>query len=237
MQSLSFQQGKLISDPTALIHIQRPTSPVVSDSVTTTMATVTPTSVMSSTMPVSGSKPKPSWRCDVCNYETNVARNLRIHMTSEKHTHNSLLLQQNLSQLQQGLVANLTTSTSSCDPSALSQMSSSQLDSEMFNSGDKASVDHPFESAQSLGAIGPDSRLYQCCVCCTFDTDSLDELLAHIHADRSQTNESDISVVAGNYVCNLCQYKTHLKANFQLHTKTDKHLQRLQLVNNLIAKN
>lgn len=28
------------------------------------------------------------WRCDVCKYETNVARNLRIHMTSEKHAHN-----------------------------------------------------------------------------------------------------------------------------------------------------
>lgn len=38
--------------------------------------------------PVSGNqaKPKATWRCDVCNYETNVARNLRIHMTSEKHT-------------------------------------------------------------------------------------------------------------------------------------------------------
>ncbi|GIY95107.1 zinc finger homeobox protein 3 [Caerostris extrusa] len=34
--------------------------------------------------PVSTSKPKATWRCDVCNYETNVARNLRIHMTSEK---------------------------------------------------------------------------------------------------------------------------------------------------------
>ena len=37
-------------------------------------------------------KPKPTFRCDVCNYETNVARNLRIHMTSEKHTHNLSLI-------------------------------------------------------------------------------------------------------------------------------------------------
>ena len=36
-------------------------------------------------------KQKPNWRCDVCNYETNVARNLRIHMTSEKHTHNIMV--------------------------------------------------------------------------------------------------------------------------------------------------
>ena len=38
--------------------------------------------------------PKPTWRCDVCNYDTNVARNLRIHMTSEKHTHNMMALSQ-----------------------------------------------------------------------------------------------------------------------------------------------
>ena len=51
-------------------------------------------------------KPKPTWRCDVCNYETNVARNLRIHMTSEKHTHNMMVLQQNVKQLQEGLQMN-----------------------------------------------------------------------------------------------------------------------------------
>lgn len=33
-------------------------------------------------------KPKASFRCGVCSYETSVARNLRIHWTSEKHTHN-----------------------------------------------------------------------------------------------------------------------------------------------------
>jgi len=37
---------------------------------------------------------KPSWRCDFCGYETTEARNLRIHMTSEKHAHNLLALQQ-----------------------------------------------------------------------------------------------------------------------------------------------
>ena len=29
--------------------------------------------------------PQQSWRCDLCNYETNLPRNLRIHLTSEKH--------------------------------------------------------------------------------------------------------------------------------------------------------
>lgn len=42
----------------------------------------------------SGASKSQKWRCDVCNYETSIARNLRIHMTSEKHTHNMLILQQ-----------------------------------------------------------------------------------------------------------------------------------------------
>lgn len=37
---------------------------------------------------------KSVWRCEYCNYETSVARNLRIHMTSEKHVHNAALAQQ-----------------------------------------------------------------------------------------------------------------------------------------------
>ena len=44
--------------------------------------------------------PKPSWRCDICGYETNVARNLRIHMTSEKHTHNMMMLHENMKHIQ-----------------------------------------------------------------------------------------------------------------------------------------
>ena len=47
-------------------------------------------------------KSKPTWRCEVCDFETNVARNLRIHMTSEKHMHNMMLLQQNVTQMQHG---------------------------------------------------------------------------------------------------------------------------------------
>jgi hypothetical protein len=39
--------------------------------------------------------------------------------------------------------------------------------------------------------------------------------------------------VGGSYICKLCSYKTNLKANFQLHCKTDKHLQRLQHVNHI----
>lgn len=48
----------------------------------------------------SSSKPKASFRCTVCSYETSVQRNLRIHWTSEKHTHNVAVLENNFKHLQ-----------------------------------------------------------------------------------------------------------------------------------------
>lgn len=51
-------------------------------------------------------KAKSSWQCKVCSYETNISRNLRIHMTSEKHMQNVLMLHQGLPLgLPPGLVA------------------------------------------------------------------------------------------------------------------------------------
>jgi AT-binding transcription factor 1 len=78
------------------------------------------------------------------------------------------------------------------------------------------------------------SHLFHCCVCNGFSTDSLEALSHHLSADRTKIREQEIlAVVAGHYVCKLCTYKTNLKANFQLHCKTDKHLQRLQHVNHV----
>lgn len=77
-------------------------------------------------------------------------------------------------------------------------------------------------------------RLFQCCVCTTYTCDSIEGLSQHIQQDRTRLREDEILMaVGGSYICKLCSYKTNLKANFQLHTKTDKHLQRLQQVNHI----
>ncbi|XP_045465033.1 zinc finger homeobox protein 4 isoform X2 [Harmonia axyridis] len=212
----------------------------------------------------SGHKPKPSFRCDVCNYETNVARNLRIHMTSEKHTHNMLVLQQNVKHMQ-------TLSALHHQPHA-SQQHMESLYGMYPGLGDKpeaALADMAYNQAlliqmmtggQIPGHAGPadlgqhgdlglnpetmepppepadpdPDKIYQCCVCNVFNTDNLEELGRHLAQDRTRLREQEIlAVVAGHYVCKLCTYKTNLKANFQLHCKTDKHLQRLQHVNHV----
>lgn len=77
-------------------------------------------------------------------------------------------------------------------------------------------------------------HLYHCCVCGNFTSDSIDSLNQHIQCDRTRTREDEVLMsIGGSYICKLCSYKTNLKANFQLHCKTDKHLQRLQHVNHI----
>ncbi|CAG9770658.1 unnamed protein product [Ceutorhynchus assimilis] len=210
-----------------------------------------------------GHKPKPSFRCDVCNYETNVARNLRIHMTSEKHTHNMLVLQQNVKHMQtlsalhhQQLPQQHMESLYGMYPglgdkpeAALADMAYNQaLLIQMMTGGQLPNHAGPAEmAAHSDLGLNPETmepppepadpdpeKTYQCCVCNIFQTDSLEELGRHLALDRTRLREQEIlAVVAGHYVCKLCTYKTNLKANFQLHCKTDKHLQRLQHVNHV----
>lgn len=228
-------------------------------------------------------KPKPTFRCDACNYETNVARNLRIHMTSEKHTHHMLVLQQNIKHIQ---TMSVLQSHHQQSQQSQNQHHQQQID-QFFHIGSSDKPQHaeaaladiaynqalliqmmtggqlpphtPTEilsgiaNINAFAKIGTDhglspesmepppepsdldpSHLYQCCVCNNFSTDSIEELGIHLASDRTITREAEIrSNVAGHFICKLCSYKTNLKANFQLHCKTDKHLQRLQHVNHV----
>ena len=217
---------------------------------------------------VQSQKPKPTFRCDVCNYETNVARNLRIHMTSEKHTHNMMVLQQNMKHMQtlsalhqqhhphqlESLLhfhPGLTLPGDKPPPhteAALADMAYNQALLIQMMTGGKLPPHIPPELAPHMDmGLNPEtmepppepadpnpSHLFHCCVCNVFSTDSLEGLSHHLSADRTKIREQEIlAVVAGHYVCKLCTYKTNLKANFQLHCKTDKHLQRLQHVNHV----
>uniref|UniRef100_A0A1I7VYK3 C2H2-type domain-containing protein n=1 Tax=Loa loa TaxID=7209 RepID=A0A1I7VYK3_LOALO len=76
-------------------------------------------------------------------------------------------------------------------------------------------------------------NLLQCMICSTYSTDNISKMIEHIEKDRSHPVIGDISVIHGVYHCNLCPYSTSLKANFQLHTRTDKHVQRTQMVSEL----
>ncbi|TPP66857.1 Zinc finger homeobox protein 3, partial [Fasciola gigantica] len=76
---------------------------------------------------------------------------------------------------------------------------------------------------------------FVCKVCCAFSTDQPDLLIKHAERNRFPLNSDPINPVitthSGNvWFCRLCAYKSPLKANFQLHCKTEKHAQRLNLL-------
>ncbi|KAH8269798.1 hypothetical protein KR018_008128, partial [Drosophila ironensis] len=246
------------------------------------------------------SKPKPSFRCDICSYETSVARNLRIHMTSEKHTHNLAVLQNNIKHIQAfSFLQQQGTSGSSSGSSsgsflpevALADMAYNQAlmiqllhqqqhkqtaNTKLSPTPSPVTTPDPFSFSPKLmkmghgaGAgigmglsmpIGPNntnevagdptgdpnfltkpdmwpSAMYSCLICDCFSTNNLDDLNQHLLVDRSRQASSasaEIMVIHNNnYICRLCNYKTNLKANFQLHSKTDKHLQKLNFINHI----
>ncbi|UYV84163.1 hypothetical protein LAZ67_X001373 [Cordylochernes scorpioides] len=209
--------------------------------------------------PSIANKPKAMWRCDVCNYETNVARNLRIHMTSEKHTHNIMVLEQNVKHMQQmsafqamadplfqfhpGLLmpcdSQLQPEAALADMAynhALLMMATQHQHQRVVNSGKLTpmlDIGAPDPTLRPE-AYGESSNLFLCCICGVFSTDSIDLLHRHVQEDRTRQREDEVLVaMTGTFLCKLCSYKTNLKANFQLHCKTDKHLQRLQHVNHI----
>ncbi len=81
-------QGTSLIDPNSLIHSQppqamQPTPPRLSPAAPEPATAVRPSS-SAGTPTTSSSGQSEKLRCDVCNYETTIGRNLRIHMTSEK---------------------------------------------------------------------------------------------------------------------------------------------------------
>lgn len=121
------------------------------------------------------------------------------------------------------------------DLSAELRLASGQMmadDLSLVSSGGMGGMSSSDPSLSSLSPpiSDPSLRLYQCAVCNCYSTDSLEALSAHVNAERSLPEEEWRCVVGDVYQCKLCTYNTQLKANFQLHCKTDKHMQKHQLV-------
>ncbi|XP_063310951.1 zinc finger homeobox protein 2 [Pelobates fuscus] len=195
-------------------------------------------------------KQKASWHCKVCNYETNISRNLRIHMTSEKHMQNVLLLHQGLGMgqdtfsfyggpiapeqnLEHPLLFNPMTfnpsGSQACNLLTQDTSSGSQV-TNLGSSSTSLSTPTPLQdSALSVLEEEPSSGVFRCLVCRCFTTDSLEGLISHASRGRSLPEREWREVRGDLHCCRLCSYSTQLKANFQLHLKTDKHAQKYQL--------
>uniref|UniRef100_A0A0N4ZXC9 C2H2-type domain-containing protein n=1 Tax=Parastrongyloides trichosuri TaxID=131310 RepID=A0A0N4ZXC9_PARTI len=150
------------------------------------------------------------YRCEICKYSTTTKGNLSIHMQSDKHLH------------------------------AVQEIPINNLSMNSNNSGNHNSLNSllcPTTPNFDNDPLSVTENNFQCLICGNFSSTSITKMLRHIEEDRSTTSVGDISVIGGLYQCNLCPYSTNLKANFQLHTRTDKHLQRVQIVNHMRESN
>ncbi|KAM9377860.1 zinc finger homeobox protein 3-like [Pholidichthys leucotaenia] len=180
------------------------------------------------------------WRCDVCDYETSIARNLRIHTTSEKHTHNMLRLQRGyyLSHCRSLAPQLKHLQNTSAELSLNMRLTSQQVTEPPVSLGSTLTPSpSPSPSpppAPSLSPTGPLSQgIFQCLVCSCFSSDSLESVEQHLNVPRSLPQSEWCSLVAGGCHCRLCGYTTPLRANFTLHCQTDRHRTRYQLAAHL----
>ncbi|KAG7216102.1 hypothetical protein INR49_007854 [Caranx melampygus] len=180
------------------------------------------------------------WRCDVCDYETSIARNLRIHTTSEKHTHNMLRLQRGyyLSHCRSLAPQFKHLQNTGAELTLNMRLTSQQVTEQPVTLGSTLTPSpSPSPSpppAPSLSPTGPLSQgVFQCLVCSCFSSDSLESVEQHLSTPRSLPQSEWCSLVAGGCHCRLCGYTTPLRANFSLHCQTDRHRTRYQLTAHL----
>ncbi|XP_059191098.1 zinc finger homeobox protein 3-like [Centropristis striata] len=180
------------------------------------------------------------WRCDVCDYETSIARNLRIHTTSEKHTHNMLRLQRGyyLSHCRSLAPQLKHLQNAGAELSLNMRLTSQQVADQPVTLGSTLTPSpSPSPSPPPAPSLSPTEPLsqgvFQCLVCSCFSSDSLESVEQHLNAPRSLPQSEWCSLVAGGCHCRLCGYTTPLRANFSLHCQTDRHRTRYQLAAHL----
>jgi len=170
-----------------------------------------------------------AWRCDVCGYSTTVARNLRIHMTSEKHAHNVAALQRQQQQQQshhQQHQMRLQRQLNAAAAAAAAVAASAALPP----AGGYHHPSLPWSTAAAPPPVGPFLSLAPpppTPVDLTRPSPQRSNPRAAAGAPRHQ-HGGQTSSSSPPYTCNLCPYRTTLRANFHLHCQTDKHAQRVQ---------
>ncbi|XP_061772793.1 zinc finger homeobox protein 3-like isoform X2 [Nerophis ophidion] len=178
------------------------------------------------------------WRCDVCDYETSIARNLRIHTTSEKHTHNMLRLQRGYYLSHCRSLAPHLKHLQSTGGELLNMRLSHQVAEQPVTLGSTLTPSpSPSPSPPPVACLSPTGPLsqgvLQCLVCSCFTTDSIESMEHHLNTPRSLPQSEWCSLIAGGCHCRLCGYTTPLRANFSLHCQTDRHRTRYQLAAHL----
>ncbi|KAL5107756.1 Zinc finger protein 2 [Taenia crassiceps] len=182
------------------------------------------------------------YRCEICNYSTMTKGNLAIHEQSDRHLNNvqEYDQQQKLqcvpkSNGQDTVNASIGTIQT---PSNQSSLPSTSFFPQTYFAFLKAFTQK--DVTCQMNDFSPDllevaDYTLFCQICSVFGTDSVEELISHAEQNRIPTNldlanQQLTTHTSGIWHCNICAYRSPLKANFQLHCKTEKHAQRLSLL-------
>ena len=85
-----------------------------------------------------------------------------------------------------------------------------------------------------VGSSLNESGIFTCSLCYKFCTDDAHLIQNHALRDRTNLTSQEYSLMNNNtFKCLLCNYSTNLKANFTLHSQTEKHKQKVQIFNHL----
>uniref|UniRef100_A0A915ETJ3 Zinc finger homeobox protein 3 n=1 Tax=Echinococcus canadensis TaxID=519352 RepID=A0A915ETJ3_9CEST len=182
------------------------------------------------------------YRCEICNYSTVTKGNLAIHEQSDRHLNNVQEYDQHQklqcvhkSSEQDSVNSSVSHPPASANQSSLPTMSlfpqTYLAFLEVFSQKGGTCPMDDF----STDLIEVADHTFFCQICGVFGTDSVEELISHAEQNRIPTNldlanQQLTTHTSGAWHCNLCSYRSPLKANFQLHCKTEKHAQRLSLL-------
>ncbi|VDD79899.1 unnamed protein product [Mesocestoides corti] len=187
------------------------------------------------------------YRCEICNYSTVTKGNLAIHEQSDRHLNNVQEYDQ-----QQKLNCNREVNEQGPPNSSIAHsvahriLRSSPLTQSPVSTWVRShsALNDPLNTnisntnvngVCSVSLLEVADHPLVCQVCGVFSTDSVEELVRHAEQNRIPlnldcANQQVTSHSDGAWHCFLCVYRSPLKANFQLHCKTEKHAQRLSLL-------
>ncbi len=205
------------------------------------------------------------YRCDVCDYSTTTKGNLAIHKQSDKHLNNAARERGRGSGLEASPTQPPPPSAPAPQPtsrSAAALVLATMAPTFDPRGGSPWDLANGHAAAAALMDTGPppqgtsapgspeelneaqsegDGGLLQCAVCHGFEADSLELMSQHMDSAQQVTAEVELDSVVQTgdkcWTCRVCPYQSTLKANFQLHCKTDKHLQRLRYLAHLSLSN
>ncbi|EUB62843.1 Zinc finger protein 2 [Echinococcus granulosus] len=182
------------------------------------------------------------YRCEICNYSTVTKGNLAIHEQSDRHLNNVQEYDQHqkLQCVHKPSEQDSVNSSVSHPPASANQSSPPTMSLfpqtylaflEVFSQKGGTCPMDDF----STDLLEVADHTFFCQICGVFGTDSVEELISHAEQNRipknlDLANQQLTTHTSGAWHCNLCSYRSPLKANFQLHCKTEKHAQRLSLL-------